>query len=59
MTDKKTKRPVRYCRICGIGLLTNAEYVIGVHVGCVSDANQRPKPIPGPNYGTEPRQSDS
>lgn len=31
----------RKCRVCHIVLTTNAEYRIGVHVGCVAEAQQR------------------
>lgn len=42
----------RLCRVCGQGLLTNSESIIGVHIGCVSDRKYRSKRAPrGPAYG--------
>lgn len=44
-------RPV-LCRVCGQGLLTHAERLIGVHIGCVSDRKYRGRIAPrGPTYG--------
>lgn len=40
------------CRVCGQGLLTNSERLIGVHIGCVSDRTYRSRKAPrGPAYG--------
>lgn len=40
--------------MCHIPLTTNAEYRIGVHVGCVAESNERFKRvnIKRPAYGT-------
>lgn len=39
------------CRVCGCDLLTNAERLIGVHIGCVSDRVYRRKSLKVPTYG--------
>lgn len=39
------------CRRCACPLLTHAESLIGIHIGCVADLQFRPKPLPGPRYG--------
>lgn len=51
--DKATvaKAPPRLCRVCGCPLLTHAESLLGVHIGCVADRKFVRKTIRSPGYG--------
>lgn len=56
--QKRDKREVRMCRMCFQSLLTHAEAVIGVHIGCVQDSKSKPKLV-SPKYGAKQRQIQS
>ena len=49
-----TVREEKLCRVCAVTLLSNVEYLIGVHVRCVYNAQRKYKRIviPEPGYGS-------